>query len=266
MLDHYDDLFDQSEEFVYDLAGNRPSQTVDKGNDGLTTPDEVTTSTHDANDRLKTEDLDTDGGGAAEQTTTYGYDHTQQTSKQVSQSGTPVSATTFTYDEQGRLWVATVTTYTSGTASRRERTTYGYGPDGIRVSALHEIDAAADGTYETASKTEYLNDGNSPTGYSQVVREAQTDVGTSQVEQTITYTLGHDQISQTTVTYSGGVPGTSETLVFGSDGRGSTRLLTDQYGSLATIGGVRQLPRLRCLRQPAEHVGGCGGDEPAVQW
>jgi len=74
-----------------------------------------------------------------------------------------------------------------------------------------------------------------------VVRETRTDVGTSQVERTITYTLGHDQISQTTVTYSGGLPGTSETLAFGYDGRGSTRLLTDRYGSLATVGGVRQL-------------------------
>ena len=104
---------------------------------------------------------------------------------------------------------AKVTTYTSGTPSRIERSTYAYDASGIRVSALVEIDADANGTYETATKSDCLNDPENHTGYSQVLAETTTDLATSQVQKRVEYTLGLDRISQTATTYSGGAPAIS---------------------------------------------------------
>ena len=134
--------------------------------------------------------------------------------------------------------VVTITTYTSGSPSRVEKLTYTYDSDGILTGTLDQIDANADGTFETATKTEFLNDPDNPTGYSQVLRETTTDNATGQVQKVIDYTLGLDQISQTTTTYTNGNPGTPQTLVFGYDGHGSTRVLTDlaQNGAIATVG------------------------------
>ena len=99
VLDHWDDAFDQSESFTYDLTGNRESLTRDKGNDGTT--DEAITYTYDANDRLLDEVLDSIVD-VEDTTTTYAYDQTQQTSKTVTQSSDqlPVSSQSFTYN----LW------------------------------------------------------------------------------------------------------------------------------------------------------------------
>lgn len=97
-IDSYLNDLDQTEHFVYDLVGNRLAQTLDKGNDGATTPDQVTTYTYDANDRLKTESLDTNNDGTTDQTTTYTYgvnnDATQETGKEVTDAlGTPLGNT-----------------------------------------------------------------------------------------------------------------------------------------------------------------------------
>jgi len=173
-------------------------------------------------------------------TTTYGYDHTQQTSKQVSESGT-TSRTDYTYDLRGRMETAKVTTYTNGTASRIERTTYEYDTSGIRVSAVLDVDADAQNGFETSTKTEYLNDPENPTGYSQVLKETVTDVASGEVQKTVVYTVGLDQISQTTVKYVDGVAQSEETLVFGMDGHGSTRVLLSMLGAIATVNGLRQL-------------------------
>ena len=85
VFDHYDDLLDQSQHFTYDLASNRLERTVDEGNNAVI--DEIFSSTYDANDRLLQEVshqvVDGSPDPATAQTTTYGYDHTQQTSKEV---------------------------------------------------------------------------------------------------------------------------------------------------------------------------------------
>ena len=151
------------------------------------------------------------------------------------------SKTEYAYDLQGMMLSAKVTTYTSGTASRVELSTYKYDASGIRVSALLEIDSNADETYETRTKTEYLNDPQNETGYSQVLAETTTDATTSEIQKRVVYTIGLGRISQTTTTYSSGVPQSSETLTFGRDGHDSTRVLYNMLGSMATIGGVRQL-------------------------
>jgi len=233
VFDHYDNSLDQTEHFVYDLVGNRLSQSVDRGNDG--TVDETTSYQYDANDRL-TEETSSTG-----RTTPYAYDHTQQTSKVVSQNGTLTGQTAYTYDLQGRRKTATVTSYTDGAASKVERTTYEYDARGIRVSAVLDVDADVDGQFETSTKTEYLNDPENPTGYSQVLKETVTDPANGQVQKTIVYTVGLDQITQTTVTYADGLPQSEETLLFSTDGHGSTRVLLNMLGALATVNGMRQL-------------------------
>jgi len=234
-FDHYDDAFDQTLEFAYDLVGNRLSQTVDKGNDGVI--DQVFAYHYDANDRLLEEFFDGQNDGTFEKVTNYGYDHTQQTSKSVSENGTLVSDTTFEYDLQGRMVVVTVVSYDEfETVIRQERTTYKYGADGIRVSALHEIDADGDGVYESKKLTEYLNDSKSLTGYSQVLRQTDYDESGA-VIQSITYIIGLQRIKQI-VTDNQGV---TQEYYFTFDGHGSTRVLTDALGAIVQYAGMGQV-------------------------
>ncbi|QDT29398.1 tRNA(Glu)-specific nuclease WapA precursor [Gimesia panareensis] len=128
----------------------------------------------------------------------------------------------------------------TGAATSIEKATYDYDATGIRVSALYEVDTDADGTVDEITKTEYLNDPSNLTGYSQVIQETEYDEN-GVISKRVIYTLGHDQISQTTIEYVSGVAQTSETLFFGYDGTGSTRVLFDIAGAIATVAGVEQL-------------------------
>jgi RHS repeat-associated protein len=214
--------------FEYDLVSNRTSQKVDKGNDG--TIDEVTKYTYDENDRLLTELHDAQNDGVFEKTTTYGYDHTQQTSKTVHVDGTKINETTYQYNLQGRMAVVTITTFNEdGTVARNERTTYGYDESGIRISALHEVDSDGDGTLDTATLTEYLNDPLNITGYSQVLKQTETDLKTGEVTIT-TYVIGLQRISQIVEK-----SGTKTEYYFTFDGHGSTRVLTDFIGTIVEL-------------------------------
>ena len=65
---------------------------------------------------------------------------------------------------------ATITTYTNGAASQTEQLTYGYDDGGNRVSVLDQVSNNANGTWDTQTLTEYLNDSNNFTGYTQVLR------------------------------------------------------------------------------------------------
>lgn len=220
VFDHYDDDFDQTLDWTYDNVGNRMSQNLDKGNDGIF--DEITSYAYDVIDRLLSEIT----GGKS---TVYGYDHTQQTAKTVNENGAITSDTTFEYNAQGRMTVVTITSYTDGVASRIEKTIYSYGSDGIRVSALHEIDTNADGAYDTATLTEYLNDPNNHTGYSQVLKTTEFFFGgeTRTVTKEIYYTIGLDQISQSVTNFVDGIAQETEHHYFTYDGHGSTRTLLD---------------------------------------
>ncbi|MFV0442118.1 MAG: RHS repeat-associated core domain-containing protein [Planctomycetaceae bacterium] len=169
-------------------------------------------------------------GVGVDQVTTYGYDHTQQTDKLVVDSVTSqtVSHSTFSYDLQGRMSQVVVETYTAGTLSRRERTSYHYDAQGFRVSSTHEVDADVDGTYETSTVTRSRVDHASPPGYAEVMEEVVTENG-QQTSRTV-YTVGHDQIAQTvfdTATPDG------VTLVFHTDGHGSVRVLTNLAAAVA---------------------------------
>jgi RHS repeat-associated protein len=243
-FDSSDNSLDYTDGYTFDLTGNRRVKTHDAGHDGSV--DETTSYNYDANDRLLAESLDRLVG--VDTLTAYSFSGTQQTGKTSYAELTPslnsrLSTLDFTYDLQGRLSVATATTFdgSTGTATRNERTTYGYDATGIRVSAMKEDDANADGTFETRVHTEFLNDPQDFTGYSQVIRETHTDPATGQILKSVAYTFGLDEISQTTTEFTNGQPSQSATLFFGHDGHGSVRVLFDVAGAIATLASVPQV-------------------------
>ncbi|MGL6196750.1 MAG: RHS repeat domain-containing protein, partial [Thermoguttaceae bacterium] len=205
-FDHYNDEFDQTSEWVYDLVGNRLRQTIDKGNDGSI--DETTNYSYDSNDRLT---LETSGS----KQTQYGYDHTQQTGKIVTENGVLVSETVFEYDAQGRM--AVVTTITG---NKTDIVKYFYGADGIRVAS--EQETWSDGLLVTKTRTEHVNDSRSITGYSQVLKQTDFDAE-GNVTKTVSYAIGHQRISQTVTDANSN----QQEYFFTFDGHGSTRVLLD---------------------------------------
>ncbi|MDR2756306.1 MAG: hypothetical protein LBC20_11420 [Planctomycetaceae bacterium] len=99
--------------------------------------------------------------------------------------------------------------------------------NGIRISAEHEV--WEDGELKSKTKTEYLNDPLNITGYSQVLKQTETNIVTG--EETITiYVIGHQRISQIVVKN-----GTEQEYYFTFDGHGSTRVLLDVAGAIAQI-------------------------------
>jgi RHS repeat-associated protein len=225
------DLSAYKANYSYDLTGNRLVKTIDNGING--TVDETTTYGYDANDRLRTEGLNTNGQSGAEHLTTYGYDHTQSTSKDVVKADGSSESIAYAFDLQGRMAVVTdTTTNVSGATTQVDRTTYGYNSQGIRMSALAETDTNGDGTWDKTTRTEFLTDDQTPTGYSQTLRESTYDAQSNLVK-TVDYSFGHDELTQVTRTYdSSGAVTTEQSLVFHHDGHGSVRILTNLAASL----------------------------------
>ncbi|SFJ28094.1 RHS repeat-associated core domain-containing protein [Planctomicrobium piriforme] len=202
-------LTDCTTTYEFDLTGNRLTKSTVGG--------ETVISTYDANDRLLTE---TSSTGT---TTSYGFDHTQQTYKEIANGSVVTSKVYNTFDLQGRLATVTTETYTSGTLSTRQRVTMGYNENGVRTSSKVEVDENTDGTYEQTTTTTFLNDFRNRTGYSQVLHEIMTDINGT-VTKRVEYTFGHDLIAQTV--YNQSNP-SGLTAVFHTDGHGSTRVLMD---------------------------------------
>ncbi len=240
-----------TDEYTYDPDSNKVGQVLTEYNTAVTpaqTTTETMADTYDFNDRLQQE-VDTTvigtGGTPTTTTTDYTYDNTEQLSEAVTSGapnsgGTVQSSQAYQYNLQGQMSGATVTAYANGTVSQVEQLTYGYDTDGNRVSALDQIGPTA-GNWTSETLTEYLNDSNNQTGYTQVLRVTQSDLTTNQVQQVTEYAIGLGQINQTTTPYTGGQPGTPTTLQFGYDGSGSVRVLLNTAGAIATVGGVRQL-------------------------
>ena len=235
VLDHWDDAFDQTESFTYDLTGNRESLTRDKGNDGTT--DEAITYTYDANDRLLDEVLDSIVN-TDDTTTTYAYDQTQQTSKTVTRSSDqlPVSSQSFTYNLQGRMALVVNEGYdASGTLTSRDRTGYEYDSKSYRIKLTNETDAALDGNFTLDSITEFLTSHRNKTGHTQTLREVKFDADGNLTKQ-IDYTFGGDEIAQRTREFDAtGTVTSDEMLVFGHDGHGSVRVLYNLSSTAAKI-------------------------------
>ena len=162
-LDHWDDTLDQTESFTFDLTGNRTRLERDHGNDGV---DQVITYDFDANDRLLDEILDDLVDNSKDTTTTYTYDHTQQTSKTVTAASQTVSKQVFGYNLQGRMSSVINEGYTSGTLSSRERTSYSYDSKSFRVELVTETGTAtgtiANETWTLESSTSFLADTSQP--------------------------------------------------------------------------------------------------------
>ena len=157
----------------------------------------VITYDFDANDRLLDEILDDLVDNSKDTTTTYTYDHTQQTSKTVTAASQTVSKQVFGYNLQGRMSSVVNEGYTSGTLSSRERTSYSYDSKSFRVELVTETGTAtgtiANETWTLESSTSFLADSHNHTGYTQTIREVKTNAdGTTETRD---YTFGHDEIA-----------------------------------------------------------------------
>ncbi len=185
-------------------------------------------------DRLLSEELSVDG--TPTRTTSYDWDGPEQVGKTVTEGGVTTSQTQMEYDVAGRLSKVTITTYTSGQASSIVTQEFTYDAEGIKVTQTESVDSNADGVVDSSKSTDYLNDKQNHTGYSQVLEERADDG--SQVRAT-TYTIGHDVIAQ----FSAAVGA----LVLLTDAHGSTRAvanaaaevqqeyLYDAYGTLLNM-------------------------------
>lgn len=201
VIDHWDDDFDQTEHFEYDLTGNRTKLTRDLGNNAEI--DQTITYLFDANDRLAFEWLDgNDLGSDADQTTQYEYDQTQQTSKTVLNGNKQPQDTTdpnrltrqtFGYNLQGRMSSVINDTFNGlDELTSRERTSYTFDSKSYRIKIINESDVVtngvAAGTWTKTSSTEFLADHHTHTGYTQTIRETEYD-GQGNVTKTIDYTV-----------------------------------------------------------------------------
>jgi RHS repeat-associated protein len=100
---------------------------------------------------------------------------------------------------------------------------------------LDQIDSNADGIVDQQTLTQYLNDPENFTGYSQVLRETHSDPTTGQVSKVIDYTFGVQGIAQTVTSYGNGQVTSRVTNLFGHDGHGSVRVLTDMAAAISQL-------------------------------
>jgi RHS repeat-associated protein len=214
-------------DWIYDLAGNRRTQTKSLPNEtGGYAPSEVATYAYDANDRLTTETKT----GDSQSTATYSYLKTQQNGKQSTESSVTTTQS-FAYDLQGLL--ASVET-TKSDGSNPFKTVYRYDSTGIRVgSSQHERVSLEPEVWNLQSDTQYLTDTQNHTGYSQVLQETSYEGGVATKK--VIYTIGHDQISQSTLAREAGTETWSleSDAWFGTDGHGSVRVLYDLAAAIA---------------------------------
>jgi hypothetical protein len=226
-ITHFDSSISQSEKFTYDLTGNRTK--LERDHDGVAGIDEAITYNYDVNDRLITELFDDKTTANADTTTTYGYNHTQQTSKTISANSATSAVQLFSYNLQGRMSTVINDGYTNGTLSSRERTTYQYNSGSYRVHLITETGTtlspnAATETGSLKSETSLLADSHNHTGYTQTIRETKVENGHTLITD---YTFGNDEILQRVHGTKADGTSTDETLIFGHDGHGSVRFLTD---------------------------------------
>ena len=206
VINHWDDDFDQTESFEYDLTGNRYSRTVDFV-DALK-HDEAFTYDYNANDQLTFEYLDNDPDSEVDQTTAYVYDQTQQIDKTVtdtndSQTNFTIDRQRFRYNLQGRMsGVANEQFDALGGLIGRTRTLYEYDSKSFRIKLVNATDTdpqVETGMWDDSAKwtlnnsVEFLADHHNHTGYTQTIRETEYD-DQGVVTKTIDYTFGHDEI------------------------------------------------------------------------
>ncbi|MFN8738839.1 MAG: hypothetical protein ACK5YR_02860, partial [Pirellula sp.] len=89
------DAADRTDTYVMDLFGNRRKRTTDKPSTAYV--DEVITYLYNADDRITSELLDKQNNGTTDQTTTYAWSGTRQSSKTVVIPSTSTVTQTFSY-------------------------------------------------------------------------------------------------------------------------------------------------------------------------
>jgi RHS repeat-associated protein len=192
--------------YTMDLVGNRTAKSHTTGGTTLNIAYE-----YNANDQLTTESSTTSGQAYS---TTYGYD-ANGSEISVSRTGSGAETDAYTYDLRNQLAGATISRTESG-QSVAITASYLYNPDGIRTQSITTTTIGA-GSPTTAT-TQFLNDPDNPTGYSQVLEErANGSLSMSYVE-------GLAILSQIT--------GAEVTSYLMPDGQGSTRLVADASGTV----------------------------------
>ncbi len=243
VLDSSDNTVDQTESCIMDLVGNRIRRTIDKPN---TTNDVTDIYAYDSNDRLQSENryagLFPTGTptGSAPQNTAYTWSGTQQTSKTVSVPSVSSVVQNLSYGLGGQLErVVTTNSNGSGVVSARSQVEYGYDNTGVRFIAIESTDSSpSTPAFDRVEngRTEYLIDHASLTGYQQTIIETVKNAAGQSTRRT-SYTFGTDEITQTVSNLdpaTGNVNAT-ETLTFGHDGHGSTRVLFGAAAAIAQI-------------------------------
>ncbi|MFN7875567.1 MAG: RHS repeat-associated core domain-containing protein [Pirellula sp.] len=222
-----------------DLFGNRRKRTTDKPSTAYV--DEVITYLYNTDDRITTELLDKQNNGTTDQTTTYAWSGTRQSSKTVVIPSTSTVTQTFSYTLPGMLSrVVTENKNGSNVVTSRTRVDYDYTSTGIRSLSVDWNDANLNNSFATSERTgsvEYLVDSTNHTGYAQTIVET-TKNAAGVATKRIVYTHGSDEISQTTyLPPAGGGVGwnVGTTLTFSHDAHTSVRMLTDAAGAIAQV-------------------------------
>ncbi len=222
-----------------DLFGNRRKRTTDKPSTAYV--DEVITYLYNADDRITSELLDKQNNGTTDQTTTYAWSGTRQSSKTVVIPSTSTVTQTFSYTLPGMLSrVVTENKNGSNVVTSRTRVDYDYTSTGIRSLSVDWNDANLNNSFATSERTgsvEYLVDSTNHTGYAQTIVET-TKNAAGVATKRIVYTYGSDEISQTTyLPPAGGGAGwnAGTTLTFSHDAHTSVRMLTDAAGAMAQV-------------------------------
>ncbi|MFN8740978.1 MAG: hypothetical protein ACK5YR_13705, partial [Pirellula sp.] len=160
VLDSFDDAADRTDTFVMDLFGNRRKRTTDKPSTAYV--DEVITYLYNADDRITSELLDKQNNGTTDQTTTYAWSGTRQSSKTVVIPSTSTVTQTFSYTLPGMLSrVVTENKNGSNVVTSRTRVDYDYTSTGIRSLSVDWNDANLNNSFATSERTgsvEYLVD------------------------------------------------------------------------------------------------------------
>ena len=218
--DNADNTLDYDTFYKYDLVGNRLEKSTDNDLDGII--DEVIRAKFDKNDRLLNEWKLLDGKEV--ERTDYAFNKTEQIAKTVTNLVTAKveTKTSMLYNAQGRMEKIVIESFINGVKSKEVTQTYAYDSADIKVRQTETIDANADGTLDVTSETNYLNDNQNHTGYSQVLEERRIENG-KEVKVT-TYTIGHDVLSQFTQALG--------TLTLLTDGHGSTRAVANAAGNI----------------------------------
>lgn len=235
VLDHWDNLLDHTEDYLYDLVGNRVKKTTDNPNTAGV--DSVTTYTYNQNDQAIAEFVDLGGDNVVDETISYTWQGTQQTSKTTTVNSVNVDKVQFTYNLRGQLSrVTTETRNASNQLTKNTQVNYRYDIAGIRNVELSYNDANLDGSFATNEKSgsiSYTINHQSMTGVAEVLIETHRD-GNDNLVKRVSYTFAEDELTQTTTEYNpaNGQQTSKTTLTFGHDGHGSVRAV---FGASAAL-------------------------------